>query len=82
MQKKIKKMFIFDIVCDMTSYYHNDAGVNVVADTIEDAIKMIVEYSQEHCDTPMTTFSQMPDAEYEVFADNDAIYVFPNAGCC
>ena len=82
------------ISCDT---YHDDGGVAVVADSLEEARATLKSYLQEKCEEPYNkisaekclskckAYSAPPDFIWRLALDefNDKrVIVFPNAGCC
>ena len=80
------KIFIWDDVADLTINYHSGGGVAVIAPSLERARELLPS-PRDH-DAKVETFKRCeahdkePTAVYEIQADAERVFVFPDAGCC
>lgn len=66
------KLFIWDYLCELTDSYHNGGGLVVVAEDLDKAKALNGAIG----DNP-------PDRVYDLKGKNEeAVYVFPDSGCC
>lgn len=75
------KIFIWQRINDITSNYHSDAGVVVIAPTQEQAreeVRQYAEYNDHNINIPEPDFTH----ELGPGIDNPQMWVFPDAGCC
>jgi hypothetical protein len=71
------KMFIWEREEKVTDNYHDEAGIAVIAATLERAQIMIIEYSKGawRSSTPQNSYDLEGSPEEKLF-------IFPDAGCC
>lgn len=75
------KMFIWDRVKRVTSNWHSEGGVVVLADSLETARDLIKKRQEE--DRECEAMTKEPDRVF-VLAEGyePQIMVFPDSGCC
>lgn len=74
-----KKMFVWENVSDLTCNYHDGGGVVVIADNMEVARELLEKHgARKGCEA----FTGNPDYSASVEADEDKVFIFPDAGCC
>ena len=75
----MKKMFVWENVSDLTGNYHDGGGVVVIADNMDVARELLVKNgARKGCEV----FKLDPDYSASVEADEDKVFIFPDAGCC
>lgn len=72
-------IFIFENVSQLTNNYHSEGGLVIVAENIEQAVKMVfedkyIELTKEELEN-VKVFKLAYNHEPQMF-------VFPDAGCC
>lgn len=85
------RLFIWNRLSFVTDRYHSEAGVVVVASSLEEAVGMVAERSREvranGYFAPNEVLTEVdipePDAQYTLScAQAKRLFVFPDAGCC
>lgn len=71
------KIFIWERVEKCSDSFHEEGGVVVIADN-EDVARDVAN-SVEGCNIQP---EEKPVASYDVFADEEKVFIFPDAGCC
>ena len=71
----MSKVFIWNIVADLTNNYHSSGGLVVIADNLQDAGILAMEKGVRFNDETPTVYELKDTVE-------DKVYIFPNAGCC
>lgn len=74
-------VFIWHYIGELTGSYHNEGGAVVVAETVERARELLE--AREH--TRLADDEQDPDVTYKLGGRKkieEAVYIFPDAGCC
>ena len=71
----MSKVFIWNIVADLTNNYHSSGGLVVIADNLEDAKILAMEQDVKFDDETPTVYELKDTVE-------DEVYIFPDAGCC
>ena len=71
-------IFIWNNVGNLTDNYHDDGGLVVIAASL-DAAKVQIENA---CQKGCTALKDTPDFQASVEANEEKIFMFPNAGCC
>lgn len=71
------KVFVWDYLDNVSSSYHSDGGLLVVAETLEAAVKLAEQ------EPSVVVGEEQPTVVYETTEDAEQrVMVFPNAGCC
>jgi len=71
------KVFIWKLVEECTDRYHSDGGVVVFAATEERARE--IANAVPNCNIDV---NEMPDEVRDVSGGDEAVFIFPNSGCC
>lgn len=74
------QLFVWQDVSDLTSNYHDNGGVLAIADSLERARQIILEFPDvgSKCEVML----QDPDFTAFVTDSEEKVMVFPDAGCC
>ena len=79
----VKNVYVWDYVSGLTTHWHDGGGLLILAADMDRAKELFqIEASKEH--TYLLRFPEdAPTSSWEV-SDNeeDAIFVFPDSGCC
>lgn len=75
------KLFIFQYLAPISDRYHSDGGVVCVAQDLVAARELIKKHMAQFTDEEPTPIED-PTAEYAVVAEEQKLFIFPNAGCC
>ena len=81
------KLFLWRRIDQCTRNEHSEGGVVVVAETVERARELAAQYCDDyelghapgHCQIRP---DELPDAVYDVPGREEAVYLFPDKGCC
>lgn len=71
------RVFIWEKVNQCSNNYHSEGGVVVIADNLKRAVEIANQV--QGCDIQS---SEMPDDVYSIIADEEKVFIFPDAGCC
>jgi len=72
-------MFVWERASDVTGSWHPEAGVLVIANDLERAREMLrAEAVKDSSDI----FTNDPDYSTSVGANEEQVFIFPDAGCC
>jgi len=75
----MSKIFIWERVDEATCNYHDEGGIVVVADDLDDARRTLVGQVPENCGA----FNEEPTRAFDLNGNHDRYtFVFPDAGCC
>lgn len=74
------KLFIWHRVDNATDNYHSEGGVAVIADSLERAREILKPRTGKN-DRECEALTTEPDVVRECEGP-DAVFVFPDAGCC
>jgi len=68
------RMYIWNYIDKLTNNYHSGGGAVVMASSLERAKSLLVEKGAK----------EVPEAseEYEVYANDERVFIFADAGCC
>lgn len=75
------KLFLWEEVDHATERYHPEAGIVVIAESLErarDLLRRPDEYVPSNCGA----YTQEPDYTTEVTDTQERVFIFPDAGCC
>ena len=85
-------IYIWQSITNMTDHFHSDAGVLVVAGTVDRARELADEYGSRTdgsnlrmTNTPVGRRKELaddPDFVYPTTENLEQVVVFPDAGCC
>ena len=85
-------IYVWRSITNMTDHYHSDAGVLVVAGTVERARELADEYGSRTDSTKLrmsntpdgrrSELGDYPDFVYPTTENVEQVVVFPDAGCC
>lgn len=81
-------VYVWDDLNNMSSSYHSDGGVVVIADNIDAAYALLRTkgegtYGCLPVPEDSGIFGKAPTAIYPIIGQSDPrIFSFPNAGCC
>ncbi len=78
------KLFMWDHVEYATAFYHHEGAVMVVAADLPAARVLIAHRTEgfNQPDEPCEALTTDPDRLYDVGDVCEAIYVYPDKGCC
>ena len=64
----------------MSDNYHPNGGIVAVSNSLDDAYSLL----RKSASIPKTSdvFHSSPDRVYDIEAEKEEYFVFPNAGCC
>ena len=75
----MSKIFIWERVDYATLSYHDEGGIAVVADDLDDARRVLSGMVPTNCGA----FSEDPTRTFDLSGNHDrCTFVFPDAGCC
>lgn len=74
------QLFVWQDVSDLTSNYHDNGGVLAIADSLERARQIILEFPD--VGSKCGVLKQDPDFTAFVTDSEEKVMVFPDAGCC
>ena len=75
----MKKLYMWDDVDDLTRSYHSDGALVIVSDLeAEEAFKKAIEDGHFF---EKAVYDE-PDRSFEVDAEVNEVFVYPNSGCC
>lgn len=75
MDVKVKRIFIWERVGELTDNYHDSGGVAIIAADLAAARRLL---PRSECEA----HTKPPTFESEIASDEDRIFEFPDAGCC
>ena len=87
-EKEKMKLFKWSDVDYLTTSYHDNGGLVVIAETLERARELISDkcpgkhWSHDAVPHRCSAMDTDPDDTFEIFGGSETIWVFPNAGCC
>lgn len=82
------KVFVWKDLMEVSTNYHREGGLVVVAESLERAreiVKEKVDVRDYEYQDPVDCEAKSvdPDAQYNITDDaEEGFFVFPNAGCC
>ena len=83
----MRKVFIWNLVNLLTTRYHQDGALVIVANDLAHARELLAEEIKDvltydgntiECDA----FTKAPDFSYDVLTNDSKVFIFPDAGCC
>lgn len=81
-------IYIWKNLLEVTSNYHPEGGLAVVARSLDHAKEVVAHYYDDNYDpewstAPRPNLDIEPDAVYTLAnEETPRVFVFPNAGCC
>jgi hypothetical protein len=76
----LKKMFVWENANGVSSNYHDDGGVMIIADNLDVARQLFEKTGGTSKKSEVLKCE--PDYMTSVVSEEDKIFIFPNAGCC
>lgn len=85
------KIFIFEDVKELTSNYHEDGALIIIAENLDRALQMARTHTDDYSWRPEAdrhhiklTAEEIEKVKvYELANDaEEKLFIFPNAGCC